>query len=120
MRLITALFLGLSVGCSNQTPQIHVHAISATPRNFVESVTVTKTLAWNPNDPAENISSYNIYEVIPKSPSSAAHWGRIGVSTIPQFSLENLVLGSLHVYSVRAVNFIREGPFSTPLIYRVN
>lgn len=92
-----------------------------TAKSISVATTISKTLIWNYNDPSDNVSYYNIYEVIPKTPTVAAHWTIIGTSVTNGFVLNNLVIGSLHIYQVSAVATNQvESLKSSLLIVRIN
>jgi fibronectin type III domain protein len=93
---------------------------AANPLPQSPATVVTRTLTWEPNLPAEQISAYNVYEVIRRTNTTPPHWAVIGTVTTPSLTLDGLVVGSFHVYTVTAVNANGESLYSLPLIYRVN
>lgn len=119
MKWFHTLCVFLLFGCTSSPPKRSIPAarilvVAATP-----GPVVTRTLTWDANLPEENITSYNIYEVIPKTGTVPAHWQRTGTVTDPGFNFSGQT-GTWRVFAVTAVNAIRESPFSNLLVYRVN
>jgi hypothetical protein len=74
-------------------------------------------LTWNANPPAEHITAYRVYEVMPRIGTTPAYWRNIGSAAVPGFSVTGLS-GSIHVYAVTAFNAV-ESPKSVPIIVKM-
>lgn len=80
---------------------------AATPRPFVTQA-ATASLLWDANLPADNVTSYKVYEKI------GTVWTNIGTApatAAPAFIVQNLTPGA-HTYAVTALNALAESPRS--------
>lgn len=87
----------------------------------VTTTVVNKTLLWDAN--TDTVNYYNVYEVVPKTPTVPIHWNKIGTTVATSFPLNGLIVGSMHIYSVSAVLLVVAGPVegqrSLPSVYPV-
>ena len=74
------------------------------PSSIGASIMNTVKVTWNPNDPAEGVTGYNIYQ----------DGALAGNSTTADFTVQNVTPG-VHKYEVAAVNIWGEGPKSDPV-----
>ena len=81
----------------------------------------TVHLEWNANAVAENVTSYKVWAVTPKSitGTAGAKWDVIGRTPGTDFIAGPFPSGKLQVFAISAVNNIGESAMSYPLIVRV-
>ena len=66
---------------------------------------VDLVLEWDPNNPVEQVTGYNVYEL------TNSLWLRIGGSASTNLTIPNVPLGK-HTYAVQATNLWGFSPFS--------
>lgn len=124
MKFIGLLSIAFIVSCTSPYPKpspakkVAHQAIDLPKSSSSLTSTVTKTLSWDSNATEEQITNYRVYEVIAKNGTTPPYWRRIGTVDVPELTLNALIVGSLHIYSVTAVNALKESDASFK-IYRV-
>lgn len=93
-------------------PPAHYSHHSPTPSRvkiLAPTVSGTVNLVWDANPSAENVTSYNVYKVMPKTVTHAPYWLKINSSPVPSITLADLPPGGMNVYAVTAVNQVEGG-----------
>jgi len=97
----------ISAGTAAPVPTASTKAAAVQPstqQQIGASIMNTVKVTWNPNDPVEGVTGYNVYQ----------DGVLAGNSTTADFTVQNVTPGA-HKYEVAAVNIWGEGPKSDPV-----